>query len=307
MEQTSGKPEVEFIPPPIERRVGLGEEFELFDPNKTILFPEGRIWRFQIPFVAPRMLGYRVALETGLLPDLPFLMNALPNDQEGYFTHALPEECLTPFKPELGYQLTPEDWVLETRIERLLRLKKRAFGLPHHMGFTKSPYRFGGPKEIQMFFGVYDLAVGETLIKAGLANDVSEPLKILNRSIVVARYQVAEEALMILRNLRLQLSFPNNQQLEAEVHNSNGVFSFETFYPLGKPLPAITDPAIYDDKVEESIRRFEGRSRQPDLSVLKDKGMKVLVPYDLNQLKRVKAKFVLVREKVPETFNKAFE
>lgn len=302
MEQANGKPKAEFILPPIERRVSLGEEFELFHPNKTLVFPEGRIWRFQNPFVTPRMFAYRVALETGLLPDLPFVMRTYTNESEGYFTHALPEECLTPFKPELGYQLTPEDWVLETRIERFLSLRKRTSELPKDsMGFIKSPYSFGGPKEIKMFFEGYDLGVGKTLVKAGLAKDVSKSLKILNTSTVVSGYQLDEEVLMILSNLRLQLSFPNNQQLEAEINNSS--FSFETFYPLGKPLPVITDPTIYNDLVGESTQRFG----KPDLSVLRGKGMKVLIPYDLNQLKRIKAQFVLVRERVPAAFSKAFE
>lgn len=179
----------------LARRVG--EPFPLFDPSGTIRVNEylGKKGFFQ-PF----------KLSTNELnTPIPLLVNASVNNiyHKGV--------AMTPFQPELGYQISQEDFTVAGRWRKTGLLGRE------NIDFNQNPLSLG-------------------------VSDYGEETLYIHQ-----RHDYPNEVLQVVKRLRLQLDFPRGAY-EAKAWLSallSGIITFEHFYPLDLgPMPV--DNTLYE-------------------------------------------------------------
>lgn len=237
-------------------KISLNQEFILFDPKRTNI--EGDQLN----------LGSMVVLETGILPGLEIVMITLDPNRV-WPTDKL--TTITPFKPNLGYQITGEDFNSKPRITKILQLLKELSSQEHDLT-ELSQQR--------------ELLVGTDSSEVKMFEFVNHEDAFFNH------FRLKPEVLAVLKRLRVQLFFPTSSfESKLEFGDFNPKFSlpelsvdFEEFYPLDKgPLPVNTRLAerYY---VENEMRR----------------GFSLAIPraVSLNEpwIGQIRAKFILKRQ-----------
>lgn len=294
--------------------IRLDQDFSLFDPRKTVyhspfLFQWG-LSHFERQEILKLNIFMRpITLRTDLLPDLP-----LQAEGEGRMriNDLLQRGSLTPFNPELGYQLSEEDWDLETRIQKLINLKAQdgpLYGPARQTIADLSSLATNNPKlsrgyiysrNANTIVRLKDIGVGETLKR----DDHAEAVRVGDEFSIVLKpgtpnekvhhttsfvknaFKFKPEALETLRRLRLQLFFPDFPNIEAEPEELHlqkyGTIRFEKFHPFNRPLPVASKERI---ELDRQLRR---------LFEITYRGLDVVTPHHLNQLSKIRAKFVMV-------------
>ena len=115
--------EIKELQPKPERVITLGEEFHPFDPAENQI-EKGEAFR------DVNQLSSRIILFAGTNLKFPLRIIAFPGISPK--THAI-----TPFDPEVGYQITYEDLNWQSRIKKLERLSREKLG--EFIEFSKAP------------------------------------------------------------------------------------------------------------------------------------------------------------------------
>lgn len=194
----------------------VGESFPLFDANGLILSSE---YFGKKAFMQPFQLGLEDL-------DQPLSLLIYAGVDHGHKGHVM-----TPFQPELGYQITQEDFSIGGRWQKTARLGME------NIDFNQNPLSLE--------------------INCGNINEVS----------LRCPHDYSEVALRTIRNLRLQFYFPTSS-FEARAWLpalASGTILFEHFYPLDLgPMPV--DNRLYEglnifvpsdlDKLQQIAARF---------------------------------------------------
>ena len=239
------KPEATEQPKP-ERTVSLGEEFHPFDPKYTVYRPEIRGSYEEIPIKSPIQLNLEGT-------NFPLEIEASSHSDRLFNNWGM---CITPFDPELGYQIDSDDLNLATRRKKLKRLGDK---LLETINSEKAPYLF------QMS------AIERNLNKVGLNKKRAED---------TYEYEFPKDTIDLLRRLRLHVFFPK-LRFEGKIDElfiKDGSIHFFDFYPADTgPLP------VGDEEID-----VEGW-------LIRD-GLFLALPSDPEKLAQIRARFVLVEE-----------
>lgn len=231
--------------PKPERIVSLGEDFSLFDPEYTIL---SRSQNEVTIFKSPIKLNLENNLQT------PLNIHALTSP-------TYKGESITPFDPELGYQIDSEDLKLETRVQKMKRLHDV---LNRKIDFSKAP----------LYLAIYKYDFDSTY-----RLNLNEESK---RDSVVAENLFSQEMFDLLKRLRALVSFPEGKgAFEAKSslkELEHGSIMFDNFYPIDSgPLPTPAE----------------------DAGIIRE-GFNLFLPSDPGKLSQIKARFVLAEEQPEE-------
>lgn len=241
--------------PKPERVVSLGEEFQPFDPRYL-----KREYRREIP----REFRSEIVLNTenGLKIHI---------DINTYGLKRIKGRAITPFEPELGYQIDSEDLKLESRLAKIERLKTQ---LEQDIDFVKAPLLLS----IYMSDSDYTL-----LYEWGLNKEQ------------IAEYR--KEIPKLLRKLRILISFPTSRfEARANENQHLNITDWSLFYPIDSgPLPTSEPPIPLARKLE--IPEI-GESFPFILDI--GEGFSLFLPSDLQKLAQIRARFVLAEEKPEE-------
>jgi len=189
---------IEQEQPKQERLITLGEEFSLFDPKYTNedFNPNLNVDQFRS----------QIKLNVEEV-NIPITNYAVPS-------RSPKGQSITPFNPELGYQIDSEDLTLESRIAKMRRLDKE---LRQNIDFAKAP------------LNIDILSPNYALHELGL-----------NRKNQMAGYTSSQKMLDLSRRLRVVVIFPKSR-FEAfpwETSLFLGEVQFRLFYPIDSgPLP----------------------------------------------------------------------
>jgi len=195
--------------PKPEREISLGQDFSLFDPKHTIKSrSQNEVTIFKSPI--------RLNLENNLETPLNIHASTSPTYKG---------ESITPFDPELGYQIDSEDLKLETRIQKMKRLHDT---LNRKIDFSKAP----------LYLAIYKHEFDSTY-RLGL-NEESK------RNSVLAGNLFPQEMFDLLKRLRVLVSFPEGKgafEAKSSLRElGHGSISFDNFYPVDSgPLPVDND------------------------------------------------------------------
>ena len=267
---------------PKEENVRIGQDFALFDPNRTVTL--------RIPGRAIHQSKITLSGMEGVLPIRMQTWAVSVARDKG--------RVITPFQPEVGYQVIDEDLDADKRIAKVERLcdeLQQAVPLEH-----------------------------ASLVISVHVGEINRPDLITRTGTGDMDYEFKPEVASILKSLRLQLTFPPSpvpedeesatdssfmhRKLHFEAKPSASLFhigrlSFLNLYPLETGASPVKDPEIPTEMLAE--------------------GFNLYVPDDVSKLNQIKARFVLSPEKpaqqtdttpepsgssdVPEVFRKAFE
>ena len=233
--------------PKPERVIQLNQEFHPFDPKYTVdrkpYFPR-----------SPQSQSIESSIQLNLEgANFPLRIEA-SNYSNPLFNHW--GQVMTPFDPELGYQIDYDDLNLATRREKINRLG--APKLFETIDPKKAPYLF------EMF------TIGKHLNEVGL-----------NKKRGVDKFEFPKDTKDLLRKLRLHVFFPK-LKFEGKISEydiENGWINFSHFYPADSgPLAEGKYEDIGDEEwfTQESLFLF--------------------LPSDPEKLAQIRARFVLVEE-----------
>ena len=224
--------------PKPERVIQLGQEFQPFDPKYA---KPGRS-----SFVGINNFISQVKLNLGNDLNIPFDVNTSGSKSRKIV-------AITPFDPEVGYQIDSEDLKLETRLQKIERLKEE---LNKNIDFQKAPL------SLNVSCDSY------TLNKLGL--NIGEGY---------SSSKFSQEMLTILRKLRLYAFFPKGrfETRPWEISLGLGEIRFNSYYPIDTgPLPALehTERNVHEgfylflpsdpEKLAQIRARFVMVDEQPD-------------------------------------------
>jgi len=193
-------------------------------------------------------------------------------------------ESLTPFDPELGYQITEADYNPNTRVTKLKTLIIESGDpilnsplAPVHLDIDSMGF--------QPIMLAYRSKPYQILKKVGLISKSKDPLCSYD-------FVFSDDVIEKIKNIRLQLTFPQYPVLEAKPDRSflhYARLEFTYFYPADKgPLPVVEKPKVSRQKSRERgmIRFSAGHYTR--------KGFEVVIRSNIEDLQKIKAKFVLV-------------
>ena len=234
------KPETAEQPKP-ERVIKLGEEFQLFDPQRVHVAKWGN---------QPSRYDYRLLLDIEDNFQLPLHVYTADID-DGDYTSMGRERYLMPFGPrDDGYPIDPEDFNIKTRRSKLKRMQKE---LQQPIDLTKNP--------LWLFL---DTDVDE-LHELGLNKEKGD------------NYEFPYKMIDLLKRLRLTLKTPEGlfEATPSSDYPRTGTVFFGSFYPADFGPLATDDPvklsyglelALPSDleKLSQIRARFVMVDEQPD-------------------------------------------
>lgn len=193
--------------------VKLGEEFQLFNPNRTEVTDEG---------VSDKGLSNRtIGLKAGELPTLNFVFRLRPH----YGVEPIASRFY-PFDPEKGYKVTNEDYDPRKRAIKASRIFR---------DYVKEEY--ATPKK----------TYGQRYLDFWASLYVSDPsLRLYPND--KERFNFKPEIQKKIEKLRLHLFFPNlsfEGKPDPE-YMKKGIPLFDIFYPLDSP-PLPTSPSLREE------------------------------------------------------------
>lgn len=256
------------------------------------------------------------------LPDLPLITEGRRASGK---SNVWRRQAFTPFNPEAGYQLTDEDWRIETRIEKLRKLSQQDIKDPHVLKELaediksyltgQDPERSLPPQYLKTSEGGARIRIlagdrfFQELKEAGLADPVREGFGFeikdeegnssVSKPTIITFLKPSGSAIETLERLCLYVSFPNGRQLESRVIKpieqsfltlTIGGYSlnglFDYFYPSGHPLPVVNQ-TFWD--LDKRLREISMK-----MCLQGGIGLELRVPPDLEKLGQIKGKFVLI-------------
>jgi len=262
-----------------EGNVFIGQEFPLFGPESTI------------PTHLDNIYNNISMFDLNINKNLCIPLDVILRRQEGSSTgHDI---GFTPFDPELGYKISPEDYNPETRKAKLEQVLNKI----KLINYSELPFNL-----LSLEVGNYDV---EDLNRIGINKKVywleehrSEDPKanLVKRFIAMIRnvtilkktyglingphYRFPPETLDAVKRLRLLLAFPTGsfaaRPNEINLYD-NGALTFSHFYPSDQgPFP----------KIPKTDTLYQG---------IHD-GLQIFILKDPKELKQIRAKFVLVED-----------
>lgn len=181
--------------------IRLNQEFLFMNPKRTTRQPN-------YDNTGIDAFTHHIVLRTPILPDLPIELTVFP------YIEAPKALTITPFNPKLGYQITNDDFRVETR-----RIKLRKMSTSEFIDFSKAPLRI-------------------------VARSWEEELMNLGFLLGEPQFNTLEfkpEIETLLQRLRLILIFPNSSMYESIPDTVDGVLDFSRFYPAEAPPLATTN------------------------------------------------------------------
>lgn len=242
-----------------ERVVHLNEEFLMFDPARTRT-------EFNQTLQVNQFNGGLIVLETDFLPPLPLDLLALPSRTDKKIT-------VTPFNPDLGYTVTNEDFKLQSRLEKVKKMRH-----DERVNFTKAPLFLAFSQEAYAKFKAEELA----------------------------KFQQLRVQLTFPNGLRFE-----GQPSELFLQNEGGI-RFWNFYPMDTgPLPASKDTTTQLlDSVEQGFSLYVPSDRNK-LSQIKAKIIRVNEDRTQEDEESIKPSDGPIQTKngngVPDAFKEAFK
>lgn len=194
------------------RTILLGQGFNPFDPN--------RIQQYFLKSMVGQIRSPPISLDIGNDVLIPIKIGAYSTTSSTTLTKKI--DSLTPFTPEIGYQIDSRDLELSERINKIREVE---------IGWSKSL----DPSKASFILGIR--AEAKDLNVLGL-NEKSTPIRGLER------YKFSKETLGLISRLRVRVFFPQGKYEAGpwELLLNNGEIDFRLYYPADStPLATGSD------------------------------------------------------------------